>query len=104
MPATVEIGRGKIRRRERHRGCEAGAHGALGVGRDEGKTARIGQGGGLEPADVNPGRFEPAAVDVREFVIAELAEKGRVQAEARRIERGVGRRTAGGAGGRAVQQ
>lgn len=94
-----KIGGRDFRGIERDGGAEIGAHGALGVGRDEREAAGVGLRPDFEPAAVNAGGFEGLPIAAGEVVVAQFAEEGRAEAEARGVVGGVGRGTAGGGGG-----
>ncbi len=95
-----EIGGGDLGGREGEGGAEVGAHGARGVGRDEGEAAGVGQAGaGFEAGEIEAEGGGVVAVGARGGVGAEFAEERGALPEAGGHSDDVGGAAARGEGG-----
>ena len=103
VAAIGEIGGADFFGREGHRGAEAGAHGALAVGGDEGEAAGVGERGAFETGAFDAVVEHVLVVGVGGFVGADLAEVTGAQAEAGGGDGGVGGGATGSADGAGVK-
>ena len=100
VAAAAEVAGADFGGTEGHGGGEAGAHGALAVGCDEGDAAGVGQVRVFEAGAVRTGFGEMPAIGGGRRVVAQFAEKGCAQAEAGGAHGGVAGGTAGDGRGR----
>lgn len=103
VAAVGKVGGADLVGREGHRGSEAGAHGALTVGRDQGEAAGVGEGRAFEAGAVDAMVEEVLVVGIGGFVGADFAQITGFEPEAGGGDNGVGGGTAGGAHGAGVE-